>query len=568
MLPNRTKRIRSTKRQILVVDDEEINRQLLGFMLESDYQILYAENGKEALQLITENQDSLSLILLDLMMPVMDGYEVLQTIQKDRNLRRIPVIVLTSEKSAEVKSLQMGAADFIPKPYDMPEVIRARVHRSIELAEDSSLIHATEDDPLTGLAHKDFFLEYCHQRDQFDTSPMDALVLNVNRFHLANEIHGRAFGDKILLVIAGQIAALLNQTGGLACRSGADSFYLYLPHRDDYNDLLCQFSEALEKETGTGAISLRMGVYPYVDRALDMEQRFDRANLACAPLRTQHISQVSVYDMKTHEKEVYAEKLLEDIDTALSDGQFQVYYQPKYDIRQDKPKLCSAEALVRWFHPVYGMISPGVFIPLFEENGLIHKLDLFVWNATAAQLRIWKEEYRTCVPISVNVSRIDLLTPGFEENLLSIVRNNALQPEDLLLEITESAYTEHIDQILETIHRLRNHGFRIEMDDFGSGYSSLNVLSSFPVDALKLDMKFVRTIDTNEKAYGMLKIMMSIAAFLEVPVIAEGVETEKQLSLLRDARCDIVQGYYFSKPVPADSFTTLLGASGRKEKTS
>lgn len=239
-------------------------------------------------------------------------------------------------------------------------------------------------------------------------------------------------------------------------------------------------------------------------------------------------------------------------------------YQPKFNIKGDEPRLCSAEALVRWNHPELGMISPGTFIPLFEENGLISRLDDYIWREVAHQIKIWKEEIGMTVPVSVNVSRIDLLSPNYEKNMLELVHDNSLQPSDMLLEITESAYTENSERIIEIANSLRARGFKLEMDDFGSGYSSLNMLASLPIDALKLDMKFVRRICENAKDLRMVQLMIEIAAFLNVPVIAEGVETEEQYRLLKENGCDIIQGYYFSKPLPVDQFSEMIEKEGRK----
>ena len=243
---------------------------------------------------------------------------------------------------------------------------------------------------------------------------------------------------------------------------------------------------------------------------------------------------------------------------AIEQKQFKVYYQPKYDITGDTPHLYSAEALIRWIHPEYGMISPGSFIPLFEENGLIQKLDRYVWEETASQIARWKENYGVTIPVSVNVSRINIYDPNLENELIGIVENVGLTPKELHLEITESAYTNNSHQIVETVERLRSHGFHIEMDDFGSGYSSLNMLSEMPIDALKLDMKFVRNICTNEKDRRMVKLIIEIAEFLNVPVIAEGVETKEQCDLLKKMSCDVIQGYYFSRPVPPEEFNSFI----------
>ena len=547
------------RRLVLIVDDEHVNRRLLGRIIEEEYDVIYAEDGEEALDLIRKREKTLSMILLDLIMPKMDGYELLALLHDDPNLSRIPVIVLTSERTAEVKSLQLGAADFIPKPYDMPEVILARVRRSIELAEDSSIISATENDTLTGLYTKDFFFQHGRRHDQYYPDlVMDSLVINVNRFHLINELHGRLFGDSVISCIAGQLNRILDEADGIACRCEADTFYLYISHRENYEAMLNRIVTELSEISGHSRINLRMGVYQNADKNIDIEARFDRATLACNSLRNNYNTSYTLYDDKMHEKELYSEKLIGDMDTGVEERQFKVYYQPKYNITGIEPVLSSAEALIRWDHPDYGLVGPGNFVPLFEENGLVQKLDHYVWKEAAAQIRRWKDKYGITIPISVNVSRIDIYDPNLEQKLLDIVKENGLEPSEYLLEITESAYTDNSEQIVETVKRLREDGFRVEMDDFGAGYSSLNMLATLPIDALKLDMVFIRKITDDEKDMKMVQLMIDIARFMNIPVIAEGVETKEQYDLLKKSGCDIIQGYYFSKPVPEEEFEKLI----------
>lgn len=543
------------RRKVLVVDDELLNRRLLGLIVSQDYDVLYAENGVEAMEQIRKNAKTLSLVMLDLMMPEKDGYEVLEEIRSDNDLKRIPVIVLTSEKSAEVKSLGLGAADFISKPYDMPEVVLARVRRSIELAESYKMFNRTEHDSLTGLLSRDFFMEYCERHDSFyPDMEMDAVVVNINKFHMVNELHGKAFGDELLRKLAAKLEQAASDMDGFASRAVADVFYLYIPHCESYESFISECESALSDT----ALSLRVGVYANADRSIEAERRFDRANSACGKRRNGLTTHFEYYDTELHDKELYNERLIREMNNAIETKQFKVYFQPKYNVTGDKPVLSSAEALIRWIHPELGFISPGAFIPLFEGNGLINKLDHYVWRETAAQIRRIKETFGVTVPISVNVSRIDIHDPELENDLLAIVRDNDLAPNDLLLEITESAYTDNSVQIIETVERLRADGFRIEMDDFGTGYSSLNMLSSLPIDALKLDMRFVRNICESEKDMRMVRLVLDIADYLEVSTIAEGVDTEQQYLMLKEAGCEVIQGYYFSRPVPSDDLEKLV----------
>ena len=212
------------------------------------------------------------------------------------------------------------------------------------------------------------------------------------------------------------------------------------------------------------------------------------------------------------------------------------------------------EPLVRWIHPELGVINPGIFIPLFESNGLIRMLDRYVWREAARQTSEWKKKYGCIVPISVNVSRIDMLDSDLVETFNDLVQTFELEFCDLHLEITESAYSEDAQQIIKTVNSLRDAGFVIEMDDFGSGYSSLNMISTLPIDVLKLDMMFIRNVFRENGNRRMLKVIVEIADTLSVPMVAEGVETTEQLNALKEMGCDMVQGYYFSPPRPALEF--------------
>ena len=548
------------KRLILVADDEIINREILGEILKSEYDILFAADGEEALEIIRQNKDTLSLVLLDVLMPGMSGLEVLKAMKADESLSRIPVVVTTSEKNTEVESLRLGAIDFIPKPYPAVDVIHARIFRTIELSEDRETIQSTEHDPLTGLYNKEFFYRYAEQYDQYhpDTE-MDAVIVDVSHFHLINERYGKAFGDEVLRRIGEVLQGVAASSGGIACRQEADTFMVYCPHREDYETVLADASARLNDEASSGnRIRLRMGVYSCADKTIDLERRFDRAKLAADTVRDTFTKTIGVYDDSLHKRQLYAEQLIEDFPTAIRERQFTVFYQPKFDVRPDTPLLTSAEALVRWNHPTLGMISPGVFIPLFEENGLIQKLDLYVWQETARQIRDWKDRLQYSIPVSVNVSRIDMYDPDIDRTLQTITQEQGLTGKDLLLEVTESAYTQDSAQIIETVGKLRELGFQIEMDDFGTGYSSLNMISSLPIDALKLDMQFIRNAFREGGNTHMLEVIIGIADYLSVPVIAEGVETADQLRALKALGCDIVQGYFFSKPVPAAEFEPFI----------
>ncbi len=547
------------KRNILVADDEFINRELLENILSDEYDVLKAEDGEMAYEMIRQNRNTLSLILLDLIMPKMTGLELLSRISDEPDLKGIPVIVLTSDHDSEVESLRNGAYDFIPKPYPQPDVIKARVSRSIELAENRQIISATERDELTGLYTIEYFYRYGSQFDKYyPNAEMDALCFDVNHFHVLNERFGMEKGDEILKHIAERLETVFADKASFVCRKTADTFLVYCSHRDhdEYAKIVDQIAE-IGEDLHT-SLKMRVGVYSCCDKKLDIHLRFGRAKIASDKIRNNYTVSVSDFDEALVDAELFAEQLVEEFPKALEEKQFLVYFQPKFDIRDDKPVLSSAEALVRWIHPSLGMISPGAFIPLFEGDGLIAKLDEYVWRRTAEKIADWKARLGISVPVSVNLSRADLYDPELVDTMEKIIRESGISRDDLYLEITESAYVSDSSQMVDRVKALREHGFFIEMDDFGSGYSSLNMISELPIDALKLDMKFIRTAFEKKNDTRMISIVIDIADYLKVPVIAEGVETEEQYLELKKLGCAIIQGYYFSKPVPADEFERFL----------
>ena len=543
------------KRQILIVDDEQVNRELLGFIAQSNYDVLYASNGKSALEQMTDHKKTLSLVLLDLNMPEMDGFEVMSKMMEDDELKNLPVLVMTSEEEAEIDCLKLGAADFIAKPFRAPEVVMARMQRTIELYEDRNTIESTERDDLTGLLTRDYFFNYTTQYDLYHQDlDMDAVAININNFHLINELYGRETGDSVLHHMGQYLLELRNRKGATAARIDADQFLVYIPAGTlDYDDL----SLDMDKHFGTLPeinVRIRIGIYKNVDKEIEMERRFDRAMQAANTIKEDYSVAVAYYDEEIHQKRLLDLQLVDEFEEALKEEQFQLYFQPKYNIDKDEPYLTSAEALIRWKHPERGMISPGIFIPLFESNGLIQKLDFWIWKRAIQYISDWKKEYGKDISLSINISRVDLYNPALVSYLEDNMEKYGVSKDNLYLEITESAYTEETNQLMSVVEKLREDGFKIEMDDFGTGYSSLAMLAQVPVDVIKMDMQFVRGMKSDEKRETMIRLVMDIAKYLGIHTIAEGVEDKDTVDFLKSVGCNTIQGFYFSKPLPEEDF--------------
>lgn len=416
------------------------------------------------------------------------------------------------------------------------------------------LISATETDELTGLFNRGYFFQYANRMyHEHPHVPMDAIVLNIEQFHSINALNGRVFGDKVLRVLGSEIRNIAHSNGGIAGRFEADRFDIYCKSMDDYMGIFEKLQGRMDALSNNASIRLRMGVMPWKEGS-EPVQLFDHARTACSMARACHQEHLVVFNEKVAEREIYEQRLLNDLRRALDEYEFEVYYQPKYDIQSDPPRLISAEALVRWQHPELGMIPPVDFIPLLEKNGKISQLDKYVWEQAARQIAMWREEYGVTIKISVNLSRIDIFDPNLSTSLDNILAYHGLEHDALKLEVTESAYTENASHVVRVIEQLRNKGYTVEMDDFGTGYSSLNMLSAMPVDVLKMDRGFVQNIDHDDKDFQLVALILGIAENLGIPVIAEGVETEKQMNLLKKLGCSIAQGYFFSKPLPAPDF--------------
>ena len=436
------------------------------------------------------------------------------------------------------------------------------VRTSAKMEEGQQIISQAERDPLTGLYNWNFFLVYAARlQHEHPERHMDAVTLNIDRFHSINALHGRETGDGVLRELGGEIGRYAEETEGIASRSHADRFNIFCREGEDWQALLARLQAKMDEKFGKAGIHLRMGVKPWQE-GLEPESQFDKARTACNLARGDARNKPYIYDDAMEEREERDQRLLNDLPRALERGELEVYYQPKYDIRTEMPVLGSAEALVRWNHPDLGMISPEDFVPLFEKSGQIGMIDSYVWEESARQVADWRGRLGIRLPVSVNLSRVDVFDPDLIARLDGILSRNGLESRDLKLEVTESAYTENADQLIRVIEKLRGKGYEIEMDDFGSGYSSLNMLSSLPVDVLKMDIAFIRNIERNEKDFRLVELIIDIARYLKVPVVAEGVETENQLRLLKNAGCDIVQGYYFSRPLPARDFEEKILGKG------
>ena len=273
-------------------------------------------------------------------------------------------------------------------------------------------------------------------------------------------------------------------------------------------------------------------------------------------VKTSYVKPYAYYNNTMRENIVMEQMLMSECDAAIRENQFEVYYQQVCNALDGS--IISAEALVRWQHPEKGMISPGIFIPLFERNGYISVLDRYIWDKVCAMLKRRREQNLDVVPISMNVSRVDFYSHSLCDDIIKIVEKYGLEPQLLRLEVTESSYSDNPQTVMETVKKLQDYGFTIMMDDFGSGYSSLNTLKDLPVDILKIDMKFMDDLDKGGKSAIILESIVRMTKWMSLRAVAEGVETEDELNFLKSIECNYIQGYYFYRPMPEKDFEELL----------
>lgn len=554
-----------SRKKILVVEDNELNRDLLALILSQEYDVLKAENGAEALDVLKQYGEAVSLILLDIVMPVMDGYTFLSIVKKDPAYSSIPVIVTTQNDSEadEVNALAHGAADFVPKPY-RSRIIMHRVASIIHLRETAAMVNLIKYDRLTGLYGKEYF--YQKVRDtliQYPDKQFDIICSDIENFKLFNDVFGNTAGDELLCSVAELYTEKVGDKG-VCGRLDSDRFACLIESRKEYaEEFFVDTLKTLNQMFDAGNVTMRWGIYTVQDRNLSIEQMCDRSVLAARSIKGQYGRYYARYDDNLRSKLLHEQAITDCMEGALAEGQFVIYLQPKFRIIDSQ--LSGAEVLVRWIHPEWGLMSPAEFIPLFEQNGFITKLDQYVWDQACKVLKQWDDAGYEPLTVSVNVSRADIYHVDLPEIIKKTVEKYSLSPKRLHLEITESAYTDNPKQIVEAMDRLREQGFIIEMDDFGSGYSSLNMLSDLPIDVLKLDMGFVRTETEKPRSKAILKFIVDLARWMKLNVVAEGVETEDQLARLKEIECDYAQGYFFAKPMPWMEFERLLMKKADKE---
>lgn len=425
------------------------------------------------------------------------------------------------------------------------------------LFRDVSKLVLGEIDPLTGIYDSTGF--HNHVKKWIKSNPGRKFRVqryNIDRFRDINGVYGFEMGNSLLR----DFGIFMKQFDGVdsfSAHLNADHFARFCAEdactvEETYNN----FAKAFKNYKLKIPIKLHIGVYDLCEEDCDSYTMSYKALLALQTIKGKFTKRIAYYEKGMMATETTQQELLADVQTAIDTEQFEVWFQPQVDY--EKKRIIGAEALIRWRHPKMGLLTPNVFIPILEKSDCIGTVDGFVINKVCRYVSKWQEETGEIVPVSVNLSRNDIYRRNLCSDLLETIEKYNVPPEAIHLEITESSYMEDSKLLIDTMAQLRNSGFFVEMDDFGSGYSSLNSLKDISIDKLKLDMKFLVGAEENKRAKVILSAVINMARMLEIPVIAEGVETEEQAKMLSEFGCTQMQGYYFSRPVPAEEYGVML----------
>ncbi len=544
------------KNTILLVDDEEMVKKRLRDVINDDFEVLDASDGQEALDVLAANINKVAVIVLDLIMPIMDGFQFMDEFRRHQEYDNIPVIVATANEDwhSEQKCLEAGVWDFVMKPYN-PLLLQFRIRNAI----DKSRMIMAERDAITGLYTKYKFYRAVRMLLLENTEETFAFArFDIDRFKMINNFYGVKEGDKVLQSVASELRKIATVFAKFAYgRIENDVFGVCMPFKEENIELMVNALQInLRKVNKDYNIKVSCGVYVINDDTLDVAEIYDRAFLAAKSCKGKFVQSIAYYNDSMIEDMRQEQFIINEVNRAIEEEQFEVYLQPKINLATDRSY--GAEALVRWQHPDLGMISPGEFIPIYERNGIIGRLDQYMWRHVCKLLRKWLDEGKNPNPISVNVSRVNIYNPQLIQIFKKLITEYQIPAELLNLELTESAFMEDQDLIMKTMSNLHQLGFKIMMDDFGSGYSSLNVLKDMEVDYLKVDMKFLQDQEFNGKGEKVLTSVIRMAKWLHLPSIVEGVETLEQVDFLKCIGCEYAQGYYYAKPMTVADYEAFI----------
>lgn len=575
---------------ILVIEDELPIRELIAEMLMlEDFEVLQAGNGREGIE-IAQSQCP-NLIICDVMMPVLDGYGVLTALQQDTITASIPFVFLTARGTKQDirYGMNLGADDYLIKPFTQDELLDAisirlrkqanslQQYRSELESKQEQLDYLLYHDPLTQLPNQ-LSLQDKFQQIVVSVAPtipstpdevtFPLILISLDRLHLINQLLGYEGGNELLCALVKEIKSFLQPQDIITYLNSNEFVILLVAERQTLNletahaqttnfiqSLLQKLSTPLLIRHQEVVLHLLFGIAFYPQNGRTLAQLLQKATIAKESAKSQLNAPFQFYrpELTAVNDPLQLES---DLRGALAKEQFVIYYQPQ--INTQSHRIIGAEALIRWIHPQRGLVSPGLFIPLAEETGLIQEIGEWILDHVCQQIKQWLDLDLSPVRIAVNLSARQFQQPNLAIWLANLLQKWGTDSSYLEVELTESMLVRDIPASIEQLQAIKSLGIRVAMDDFGTGYSSLSYLQQFPFDILKIDQCFIRKIDQNPKNAAIAQAIIMMAHQLNLRVIAEGVETPAELAFLQKNGCDDLQGYLFSPPVNAKIFTQML----------
>jgi len=572
-----------SKPEILIVDNDTRYAERMTHILGSGYSFHIRSKKEDYISVVREREDFLKVIIIDIGDSRDNDYQDLKMLKGTGAINKIPVIGMSAEEDDFdlENAFGLGVYDFTYK-YCAGSIIRNRVAHFIsfysnhitkvreERARNSQRDCGceSETDMLTGCLNYEFFAKKFTEITSGNPDRSYGIVFyDIENMTYINSIYGYKVGDEVLR-IAGNKSLEMAEGNGCVARVSADRFVtLYdidtvqAQARKPIEQIEAAINQYMRESKLNHMVRVRAGAYRIKPEDLakkTLAQIVDYALTAHKETKKNRTCQVCLYDDTFIERQKRVNLLIDSLDAALESGEIVPWFQPQIDCRNGN--VIGAEVLCRWFSKSLGFVSPGEFIPVFEESGQISKVDMYIWEEACRQIHKWKQESKQVVPLSINVSRKEMAEGNLETVLPGLLKKYDLTPELLRIEITESAYMDEPQQLISTVNNLKDQGFTVEMDDFGSGYSSLNMLKDVPVDVLKLDMRFLAGMTNNISGNGgsIISAIIRMAKGMNLSVIAEGVETREQCIGLRNMGCSIIQGYYYAKPMGIADFEEYL----------
>ncbi len=564
--------------KVLIIEDELMVREnLLDLLTAEGFETAFAENGRRGVELAPSYKPD--LIICDIKMPELDGYGVLSALRRNPLTSTIPFIFLTA--NADLDSLRqgmvLGADDYLTKPFSRVGLLQAiaiRLEKQAAIIKQYSseikqiqekLDYLLHYDSLTALPNRVSLLHYFNQavldaRSQF----LPLILLSLDRFERINETLGHSVGELLLRAVADRLKTHLPERDTLAWLQ-AGQFAMILPGlaKTETPEIIAQtllesIAQPFKIDDRELFMTASLGIAFYPGDGTDLDRLVRSAESALLQARRMGGNHYQFYQPNLDNSSEDELSLETDLRYALERNELKLFYQPQVDLQSGR--IVGAEALLRWQHPKRGLVSPAQFIPLAEQSGLIVSIGEWVLQTACAQTKSWQLTGPADFRIAVNLSARQFNRPNLLYMITRILKETELAPNLLELELTESTLVENVDQSLITMKALKKLGVQISIDDFGTGYSSLSYLKQFPFDTLKIDQFFVHNIEMNSANSAITQAIIQMARNMGLRTVAEGVETPIELDFLRQHKCDEIQGYYFSRPVPATEFEQLVAA--------